>query len=102
MTANIWLLLQPVDQEKLPAPMSHFDSPAEAPAPRGKNKSEIGPAIGKTAYDPTRHPTELKLKTQKTTSAKRAIFYFLRAVRPSSAGSSLPLSERPLSKADIQ
>ena len=65
MTANIWLLLQPVDQEKLPAPMSHFDSPAEAPAPRGKNKSEIGPAIGKTAYDPTRHPTELKLKTQK-------------------------------------
>src|SRR5262245_31879413 len=32
MTANISLLLQPVDQEKLPAPMSHFDSPAEAPA----------------------------------------------------------------------
>jgi hypothetical protein len=26
MTANIWCLFQPVDQEKLTASMSHFDS----------------------------------------------------------------------------
>src|SRR5262245_43611106 len=33
MTANISCFLQPVDQEKLTAPMSHFDSLAEAPIP---------------------------------------------------------------------
>src|SRR6516165_8682728 len=33
MTAYISRLPQPVDQEKLPALMSHFDSPAEARAP---------------------------------------------------------------------
>jgi hypothetical protein len=43
MTANIWLLLQPVDQEKQLAPMSHFDSPAEAPALHGKKQKRNWP-----------------------------------------------------------
>jgi hypothetical protein len=43
MTANISLLLQPVDQEKLPAPMSHFDSLRRVEKTKAK-----WPAIGKT------------------------------------------------------
>jgi hypothetical protein len=33
-------ILQPVDQEKLLAPMSHFDSPAEAPTHLGVSTAE--------------------------------------------------------------
>jgi len=64
-------------------PASHFEKKPNWPGDR--EKPHMRP----------RHPTNLKLKMQKTTSAKRAIFYFLRAARPSSAGSRLPLSERP-------
>src|SRR5215469_9784476 len=63
MTAHISPLLPPVDQEKLPAPMSHFDSPAEAHT--WKKQKRNGPAIGKTAYRPTPAPPSPVLKTQK-------------------------------------
>ena len=66
MTANISCVLQPVDQEKLPAPMSHFDSLAETPMPRGKIKSEIGPAIGKNRHKDPPTPPAPVLKIQKS------------------------------------
>ena len=86
MTAHISRLLQPVDQEKLPAPMSHFDSPAEAPALAfgcqhrvEKTKAKLARDRENRHIDPG-HPTKLKLKTQKTTSAERAIFFIFFAL----------------------
>ena len=63
--------------------MSHFDSPAEAPALAfgcqhrvEKTKAKLARDRENRHIDPG-HPTKLKLKTQKTTSAKRAIFYVI-------------------------
>jgi hypothetical protein len=82
MTANISRLLQPVDQEKLPAPMSHFDSPAEAPAPRGKKTKAKWPGDGKTAHRPTPTPPNPVLKKQKRdTSRVRNFFAFALPLR---------------------
>ena len=46
--------------------MSHFDSLAEAPMPRGKIKSEIGPAIGKNRHKDPPTPPAPVLKIQKS------------------------------------
>jgi hypothetical protein len=70
-------------------------SDARPPANHIEKRTRNWPGDREKPHMRPRHPTNLKLKMQKTTSAKRAIFYFLRAARPSSAGSRLPLSERP-------
>src|SRR5215813_3810032 len=96
MTANISSVLQPVDQEKLTAPMSHFDSLAEAPAPRGKNKSEMAWRSGKPALRPTQAPW-LSFENAKNHLCQAHNFLF--SSRCSAIpGSGLPLNERPLSK----
>jgi hypothetical protein len=83
-------------------------SPAHRSASRTeKTKANFGSRgpKAKKAYDPTPTPPNLKLKTQKRDPFRVHNFFaggLIRAAQLSSVGGSLPLSERPLSKADIQ
>ena len=56
MTAHILCVLPPVDQEKLTAPMSDFDSLTEALVPMEKQKAKWPGDRGKRHIDLPPHP----------------------------------------------
>src|SRR6516164_51298 len=73
-------------------------SDARPPANHIEKQTRNWPGYREKPHMRPRHPTNLKLKTQKTTSAKRAIFLFSSRRSAILCRSNPPLSERPPAK----